>query len=178
MSMQPTQCMFVYTSMRPNHGEQAAHETDPLAKSAFRTFVYPPIWERFLMCAMDASKTDDEIIMCLPCVTANSVVHCDSGTALAALHRQLMWDRTACAKHLEPNIASLNGNLKPLAMTLLYGREISTHMACEIRDELIAKTASTGTCHSDTKSWMVATFGSDAAMMVCVYIFSHNMMHD
>ena len=130
------------------------------------------------MCAMDASKTDDEIIMCLPCVTANSVVHCDSGTALAALHRQLMWDRTACAKHLEPNIASLNGNLKPLAMTLLYGREISTHMACEIRDELIAKTASTGTCHSDTKSWMVATFGSDAAMMVCVHIFRHNMMHD
>ena len=158
--------------------EQAAHETDPSAKSSFRTFIYPPVWERFLMCAMDASKNDAEINMWLPCVIANSVLHCDSGTALAALHRQLMWDRTACAKHLEPNIASLNGNLKPLAMALLYGREISTHMACEIRDDLIAKTATTATCHSDTKAWMVTTFGTDAAMKVCVHNLTHNMMHD
>ena len=75
-----THCMHVCVhsrlmSMQPTHAEQAAHETDPLAKSTFRTFVYPPIWERFLMCAMDASKTDEEIMMCLPRVTANSVVH-------------------------------------------------------------------------------------------------------
>ena len=93
---------------------------DAHAKAEFRTFAYHPKWEKFFICAMDEATSDEALLALLPIIVEKPTLHCDSGTALISLTRHLQWERTACAKHLEPNVASLNGNLKPLAMTLLY----------------------------------------------------------
>jgi hypothetical protein len=141
--------------------------SNPQVKDKYRTFIYPPKWEAFFVASMDPSVTDDALLGLLPNLEEDPSFHCDSGTALLSLARQLIWARTACAKHLEPNISNLNGNLKPLAMSLIYGREVSTHMAYNLRDELLSNGCQTIT--ADMKKWLTATFSTDAAMQVCVH---------
>jgi hypothetical protein len=118
---------------------------------------------------------DEVLLQMLPNIHEHPSFHCDSGTALLSLARQLIWDRTACAKHLEPNISSLNGNLKPVAMSLIYGRDVSTHMAYELRNQLLQNTCQT--ISSTTKRWLDATFSTDAAMQVCVHKWSQPRTH-
>ena len=136
-------------------------------KEKYRTFIYPPKWERFFVACMDPSVPDEDVLAMLPDLLEDPSFHCDSGTALLALARQLVWKRTACAKHLEPNIQGLNGNLKPVAMSLIYGRELSTHMAYDLRKQLLHTPCQT--ISSNTKKWLDATFSTDAAMQVCVH---------
>jgi hypothetical protein len=148
--------------------ESPAHApSNPQVKDKYRTFIYPPKWEAFFVASMDPSVTDDALLGLLPNLEEDPSFHCDSGTALLSLARQLIWARTACAKHLEPNISNLNGNLKPLAMSLIYGREVSTHMAYNLRDELLSNGCQTIT--ADMKKWLTATFSTNAAMQVCVH---------
>jgi hypothetical protein len=56
--------------------------------------------------------------------------------------------------------------LKELAMQLLYGRNISIHMAYEIRDNLFRLVAMNSSVSSKTKEWFVKTFGSDDGLQV------------
>ena len=118
---------------------------------------------------MDPTTSDEALEALLPFILEKPTLHCDSGTALISLTKFIQWVRTSCAKHMEPNVLHLNGNLKPLAMSLLYGREVSPHMAYEIRDELISKVYSCGSVLAETKKWLTATFSTDAAMQVCVH---------
>jgi ribosomal protein S15P/S13E len=141
--------------------------SNPQVKDKYRTFIYPPKWEAFFVACMDPSVGDDALLALLPNIVEDPSFHCDSGTALLSLSKQLAWARTACAKHLEPNISSLNGNLKPLAMSLIYGREVSTHMAYDLRDQLLSTGCQTIT--ADMRKWLTATFSTDAAMQVCVH---------
>lgn len=144
-------------------------------KEKYRTYMYPPKWEAFFVACMDAAVADEVLLQMLPNILEHPSFHCDSGTALLSLARQLIWDRTACAKHLEPNISSLNGNLKPVAMSLIYGRDVSTHMAYELRNQLLQNTCQT--ISSTTKRWLDATFSTDAAMQVCVHKWSQPRTH-
>ena len=144
-------------------------------KEKYRTYMYPPKWEAFFVACMDAAVADEVLLQMLPNILEHPSFHCDSGTALLSLARQLIWDRTACAKHLEPNISCLNGNLKPVAMSLIYGRDVSTHMAYELRNQLLQNTCQT--ISSTTKRWLDATFSTDAAMQVCVHKWSQPRTH-
>jgi hypothetical protein len=148
---------------------------NPQVKDKYRTFIYPPKWEAFFVASMDPSLGDDALLAMLPNLMEDPSFHCDSGTALLSLSKQLAWARTACAKHLEPNISSLNGNLKPLAMSLIYGREVSMHMAYDLRDQLLSTACQTIT--ADMRKWLTATFSTDAAMQVCVHKWSRPRMH-
>ena len=159
----------------PAQSQQVPSAPDAQVKEKYRTFIYPPKWETFFVASMIASVTDDELLAMLPNLAEDPSFHCDSGTALLSLWRQLAWDRTACAKHLEPNITNLNGNLKPIAMSLLYGREVSTHMAYDLRDKLLSTECQTIT--SDKKKWLSAAFSTDAAMKVCVHKFYRPRTH-
>ena len=76
--------------------------------------------------------------------------------------------RTACAKHHETNITSCPPELKEPAMELLYGRNISIHMAYETRDTLLSL-LSRASISSKTRDWFNKTFGSDEGMMVSVH---------
>ena len=147
--------------------EQVPSALEPEVKEKYRTFLYPPKWEAFFVACMDASVADEVVLALLPNLVEDPSFHCDSGTALLSLAKHLQWKRTACSKHLEPNIASLNGNLKPVAMSLIYGREVSTHMAYELRKQLLQTGCQTIT--ANTKNWLDATFSTDAAMEVCVH---------
>ena len=147
--------------------EQVTSTLNDAAKEKYRTFLYPPKWEAFFIACMDASVDDAVVLAMLPDLEEDPSFHCDSGTALLALARELVWKRTACAKHLEPNIQSLNGNLKPVAMALLYGREVSTHMAYDLRNQLLESKCQT--IPSITKNWLQKAFSTDAAMQVCVH---------
>ena len=151
-------------SPAPEHVPSALDEE---VKEKYRTFLYPPKWEKFFVACMDASVPDEDVLAVLPDILEAPSFHCDSGTALLALARQLIWKRTACAKHLEPSIQGLNGNLKPVAMSLIYGRELSTHMAYDLRKQLLHTPCQT--ISSNTKKWLDATFSTDAAMQVCVH---------
>jgi hypothetical protein len=74
--------------------------------------------------------------------------------------------RTACAKHLEVNVASCPSDIKELAKDLLYGRCLSTHMAREIRDTLLTLVHRSQTISFKTKEWFVRTFGTEEGMKV------------
>jgi hypothetical protein len=54
-------------------------------------------------------------------------------------------------------------------MQLLYGRNISIHMAYEMRDALISLATSSTSISSKTRDWIVKTFGSDEGMTVSVH---------
>jgi hypothetical protein len=70
---------------------------------------------------------------------------------------------------MQPNIMPLSADLKPLAMQLLYGREISTHVAFETRDQLFSEMYKAGAASHTVKKWVTANFESDAAMQVRVH---------
>ena len=57
--------------------------------------------------------------------------------------------------------------MKEPAMDLLYGRNISIHMAYEIRDTLLSL-VSTCSISIKTREWLQKAFGSDEGMMVSV----------
>jgi hypothetical protein len=147
----------------------------PGVKDKYRTFIYPPKWEAFFVASMDSSVNDDALLSMIPNLEEEPTLHCDSGAALLSLAKQVAWKRTACAKHLEPNISGLNGTLKPLAMSLIYGREVSTHMAYEIRDRLLSSGCQT--IGQQTRKWLQATFSTDAGMQVCVHKWSRTRTH-
>ena len=154
---------------------QVPSAPDQQVKEKYRTFMYPPKWEAFFVASMDSSVTDADLLQMLPHQVEASSFHCDSGSALLSLARQLPWERTACAKHLQPNVNNLNGNLKPLGMSLIFGRDVSTHMAYDIRDKLLSTD-----CHAMTsvmKKWLTATFSTDAAMQVCVHKWTRHCSH-
>lgn len=153
-------------SLRENPAEVPS-APDEQVKEKFRTFIYPPKWEAFFVASHEASVSDDDLLAMRPNIAENPTFHCDSGTALLSLGRQLAWERTACAKHLQPNIQGLNGNLHPVAMSLIYGKEVSTHMAYDLRKRLLATVCQTIT--ADKKKWLTAAFSTDAGMQVCVH---------
>ncbi len=147
-------------------------------KAQYRAYQYHPKWANFFAAAMDASVSDDAVLALVPSIQLVPTIHCDSGAALIALTRYLYWKRTSCAKHMEPNVASLNHVLKDKAMTLLYGRNISTTMAFEIRDKLISDVTATTNLGADTRKWVLANFGTDETMQVCVHtLLVCNMFH-
>ena len=162
-------------SLRELPAQVPSAPSAPDVKEKYRTFIYPPKWEAFFVASMNASVTDDDVLAMLPNLAEDPSFHCDSGTALLSLGRQLAWERTACAKHLEPCIMHLNGNLKPIAMSLIYGREVSTHMAYDLRDQLVSTECQTITV--DKKKWLSAAFSTDAAMKVCVHKFYRPRTH-
>ncbi len=171
--------ILVYTliMIAQDSGDSEMHET---AKSLYRTYQYHPKWEKCFVAAMDDSISDDIVLAMIPSILFIPTLHCDSGTALISLIKYVYWNRTSCAKHMEPNVASLNQTLKESAMTLLYGRNISTAMVYEIRDKLINGCTSTTNLAAPTRKWVLANFGTDEAMHVCVHtsqfcvIFSHS----
>lgn len=147
-------------------------------KAQYRAYQYHPKWANFFVAAMDASISDDCVLALVPSIQLLPTIHCDSGAALIALTRFLYWKRTSCAKHMEPNVASLNHVLKDKAMNLLYGRNISTTMAFEIRDKLISDVTATTNLGAQTRKWVLANFGTDETMQVCVHTsLVCNMFH-
>jgi hypothetical protein len=139
------------------------------AKAQYRAYQYHPKWAQFFVASMDVSISDDCVLALLPSILFQPTLHCDSGTALIALTRYLYWRRTSCAKHMEPNVAGLNHVLKDKAMSLLYSRNISTTMAFEIRDKLISDVTGTTNLAAPTRKWILANFGTDETMQVCVH---------
>lgn len=142
---------------------------DEAAKSQYRTYQYHPKWEKFFVAAMNTSISDDVVLTLIPSLPFQPTLHCDSGTALISLTKYVNWRRTSCAKHMEPNVASLNHVLKESAMSLLYGRNISTTMVFEIRDKLISGCTTTSNLLATTRKWVLANFGTDEAMHVCIH---------
>jgi hypothetical protein len=53
-------------------------------------------------------------------------------------------------------------------MDLLYGRNLSIHMAYNTRDTLLSKLPK-ASISSKTRDWIQKTFGSDEGMMVSVW---------
>jgi|LauGreDrversion4_2_1035121.scaffolds.fasta_scaffold27565_5 hypothetical protein len=84
-------------------------------------------------------------------------------------------NRTACAKHHQTNIVNCTPEVKELAMQLLYGRNITIHMAYECRDALLTLVSTNSSMCSKTKDWFIKTFGTDDGMKVSVHspIFCH-----
>jgi hypothetical protein len=78
--------------------------------------------------------------------------------------------RTACAKHLEVNVASCPSNIKDLARDLLYGRCLSIHMARDIRDALLGLVLQSETISIKTKEWFARTFGTEEGMKVSAHL--------
>lgn len=143
---------------------------DDQARLLFRNYIYDPKWEAFFVAAMDAGVSDDAVLALLPKIVDVPTLHCDSGTALLSLTKHIAWDRTSCAKHMQPNIMPLCADLKELAMQLLYCREISTHVAFEIRDHLFSEMYKVGAASQSVKKWVTANFESDEAMQVRVHM--------
>jgi hypothetical protein len=54
-------------------------------------------------------------------------------------------------------------------MDLLYGRNITIHMAYEIRDVLLSLVSKSSSISVKTRDWFTKTFGSDQGMMVSVH---------
>ena len=139
------------------------------ATSNLRNYIFPPEWEVFLVKFMRDNASDEELMACIPQHNSEPTLHCDSGPAFIALTKDICWTRTACAKHLEPNISSCKYELKDQAMNLIYGKHISVNIAFEIRDKLLSDVLSCGALSKPTKDWFMKTFGSDAAMKVSVH---------
>ena len=78
--------------------------------------------------------------------------------------------RTACAKHLEVNVASCPSDIKDLTGDLLYGRCLSIHMAREVRDALFGLLLKSQTISSKTKEWFNKTFGTEEGMKVSAHL--------
>jgi hypothetical protein len=54
-------------------------------------------------------------------------------------------------------------------MELLYGRNITIHMAYEIRDTLLSLASKSSSTTDKTRDWLTKTFGSDEGMVVSVH---------
>jgi len=173
-------CVCVYTLVIiAQELEPCDSDQDEAVKSMYRTYQYHPKWEKFFVAAMDGTTPDDVVLSLIPSIPFQPTLHCDSGTAFISLTKHLYWRRTSCAKHMEPSVASLNHTLKDQAMSLLYGRNISTTMAFEIRDSLTAACIGCTNLGAPTRKWVQANFGTDETMHVCthptlVYYFSHS----
>ncbi len=165
------ECVYTLTILAQ---ECAFLELDEEQRSLYRTFQYHPKWQQFFVAAMNSSISDEDVLALIPVILLEPTLHCDSGTALISLTKWLLWRRTACAKHLEPNIASLNHSLKEPAMALLYSKDISTNMAFDIRDSLVTAVAATHNLDSKAKKWILANFGTEDGMEVCTHT-SHSV---
>jgi hypothetical protein len=82
--------------------------------------------------------------------------------------REIDWDRTACSKHLETNVVSCSTEIKDLSKLLLYNRDLSFHMAYEIRDELLSLVLRSQNISKTTKDWFIRHFSTDEGMAVRV----------
>jgi len=152
-----------------------------------RNFVYPPEYEIFMNMLLEHQASNEDLLAALPVSQSiEATLHSDAGPAfisLTKLHfvshkhdvntkpccRDVRLKRTACAKHNEANITSCPSELKEPAMELLYARNISIHMAYEIRDSLLSSVSANANISSTTKEWFIKTFGSDEGMMVSVH---------
>ncbi len=85
-------------------------------------------------------------------------------------------DRTSCAKHQETNVSGCAPNVKEPTLELLYGRNISIHMAYEIRDALLALVLGLPGLSQKTKNWFNSTFGTDEAMQTNTQAFRNFLM--
>ena len=75
-------------------------------------------------------------------------------------------------------MASCAPNVKEPTLQLLYGRNISIHMAYDIRDALLALVLGHTSLSQKTKNWFSSTFGTDEGMMVSVHSPVHPFVVD
>jgi hypothetical protein len=141
------------------------------AKVNLRNYLYPVEWESFLVSLFRDSADDATLMNLIPVfVPGHPVLHTDGGPAFPALCKRIDRQRTSCAKHMESKVVSADEEIKEMVKRLLYGKDISHHMATEIRDELLHKLAPNGTnggkanLNSKTRKWIEANFGTDMAM--------------
>jgi hypothetical protein len=136
------------------------------AAENFRTFIYPPNWEEFLV-KLVQKECDEDVSKCIPPTTVMPpTFHTDSGSAFICLLKFVDWNRTSCAKHMEANVTSSDQETKDLTKMLLYGREISVHMATDMSASLLTKVAAKSML-SSTREWFTKSFSTEEGMKVC-----------
>jgi hypothetical protein len=82
---------------------------------------------------------------------------------------------------METNVCSADHETKDLTLKLLYGREISVHMANEISASLLTKVAAKAML-STTKEWFSKSFSTEEGMKVflvwvyTVIVYTHTIL--
>ncbi len=183
-------------------GREMSQTIESWTRKNLRTYLYPPECERFMYMLMrtegkEETFTNKQLLDAYqgPPALVKSVLHSDAGPAFIGLNKYIglfymqsefmqtlhscrnidFEGRTACAKHLETNVASCPADIKELACNLLYGRCLSIHMAYETRDELIRKVAESSLCQT-TKNWFGKTFNCDEGMKTNTQAFRNFIM--
>jgi hypothetical protein len=77
---------------------------------------------------------------------------------------------------MEANVTSSDQDTKDLTKMLLYGREISVHMATDLSSSLLTKVAAKSML-SSTRDWFTKSFSTEEGMKVCQWWVYTNDVH-